>query len=143
VFLREQDFGVVPEYVLHIIPKRKEKGLLLGDIWWMLRHTASGKSLESRLKLLLSGSKTCTSQSNTPRLMKCGFPFLWMPSPQFGFWAFTRFQVTIWRRPWPFQVRKTPDEQSLLRRATAKFCLPGLESGNNCWEIRLSPPISE
>jgi hypothetical protein len=32
-FLREQDFGVVPEYVLHIIPKRKEKGLLLGDIW--------------------------------------------------------------------------------------------------------------
>jgi len=33
VFLREQDFGAVPEYVLHIIPKRKEKGLLLGDIW--------------------------------------------------------------------------------------------------------------
>ncbi len=33
VFLREQTFGVVPEYVLHIIPKRKEKGLLLGDIW--------------------------------------------------------------------------------------------------------------
>jgi hypothetical protein len=33
VFLREQDFGFVPEYVLHIIPKRKEKGLLLGDIW--------------------------------------------------------------------------------------------------------------
>jgi hypothetical protein len=33
VFLREQDLGVVPEYVLHIIPKRKEKGLLLGDIW--------------------------------------------------------------------------------------------------------------
>jgi hypothetical protein len=33
VFLREQDFGLVPEYVLHLIPKRKEKGLLLGDIW--------------------------------------------------------------------------------------------------------------
>jgi hypothetical protein len=33
VFLREQNFGVVPEYVLHIIPKRKEKGLLLGDVW--------------------------------------------------------------------------------------------------------------
>src|SRR5260370_11949533 len=33
VFLREQNFGVVPEYVLHIIAKRKEKGLLLGDIW--------------------------------------------------------------------------------------------------------------
>jgi hypothetical protein len=32
-FVREQDFGAVPEYVLHIIPKRKEKGLLLGDIW--------------------------------------------------------------------------------------------------------------
>jgi hypothetical protein len=32
-FLREQNFGAVPEYVLHIIPKRKEKGLLLGDIW--------------------------------------------------------------------------------------------------------------
>jgi len=32
-FLREQNFGVVPEYVLHIIPKRKERGLLLGDIW--------------------------------------------------------------------------------------------------------------
>src|ERR1700730_10329012 len=33
VFLREQNFEAVPEYVLHIIPKRKEKGLLLGDIW--------------------------------------------------------------------------------------------------------------
>lgn len=33
VFVREQDVGAVPEYVLHIIPKRKEKGLLLGDIW--------------------------------------------------------------------------------------------------------------
>ena len=32
-FLREQNLGEVPEYVLHIIPKRKEKGLLLGDIW--------------------------------------------------------------------------------------------------------------
>ena len=30
VFLREQNFGVIPEYVLHIIPKRKEKGLFLG-----------------------------------------------------------------------------------------------------------------
>jgi hypothetical protein len=33
VFLHEQNFGAVPEYVLHIIPKRKETGLLLGDIW--------------------------------------------------------------------------------------------------------------
>jgi len=33
VFLREHNFGAIPEYVLHIIPKRKEKGLLLGDIW--------------------------------------------------------------------------------------------------------------
>jgi hypothetical protein len=33
VFLREHNFGAVPGYVLHIIPKRKEKGLLLGDIW--------------------------------------------------------------------------------------------------------------
>jgi len=33
IFLREQDFGTVPEYVLHIVPKRKEKGLLVGDIW--------------------------------------------------------------------------------------------------------------
>ena len=33
VFLREHNFGAVPEYVLHIIPKRREKGLLLGDIW--------------------------------------------------------------------------------------------------------------
>jgi hypothetical protein len=33
VFLREQNFGVVPEYVLHIIPKRNEMVLLLGDIW--------------------------------------------------------------------------------------------------------------
>jgi hypothetical protein len=32
VFLREQNLGVA-EYVLHITPKRKEKGLLLGDIW--------------------------------------------------------------------------------------------------------------
>jgi hypothetical protein len=32
-FLREQNFGAVPEYVLHIVPKRKERGLLLGDIW--------------------------------------------------------------------------------------------------------------
>lgn len=33
VFLREQNFGVVPEYVLHIVPKRQEKGLLVGDVW--------------------------------------------------------------------------------------------------------------
>src|ERR1700752_3897212 len=33
VFLREDNLGTVPEYVLHIIPKRQEKGLLLGDIW--------------------------------------------------------------------------------------------------------------
>jgi hypothetical protein len=33
VFLRERNFGVVAEYVLHITPRRKEKGLLLGDIW--------------------------------------------------------------------------------------------------------------
>jgi hypothetical protein len=32
VFLREENLGVA-EYVLHITPKRKEKGLLLGDIW--------------------------------------------------------------------------------------------------------------
>jgi hypothetical protein len=32
-FIHEQNFGVVPEYVLHIIPKRKERGLLVGDIW--------------------------------------------------------------------------------------------------------------
>jgi hypothetical protein len=33
VFLRRQDFGVVPEYVLGIFPKRKERYLLLGRIW--------------------------------------------------------------------------------------------------------------
>jgi hypothetical protein len=33
IFVREQNFEAVPQYVLHIIPKRKEKGLLLGDIW--------------------------------------------------------------------------------------------------------------
>jgi hypothetical protein len=33
IFVREQNFGVVPEYVLHIIPKRKDTSLLLGDIW--------------------------------------------------------------------------------------------------------------
>ena len=33
VFLRREDFGVVPEYVLGIIPKRKDKYLLRGQIW--------------------------------------------------------------------------------------------------------------
>jgi hypothetical protein len=33
VFLRQQDFGVVPEYVLGIFPKRRDKYLLLGQIW--------------------------------------------------------------------------------------------------------------
>jgi hypothetical protein len=33
VFLREERFTASPEYVLHIIPKRKEKNLLLGLIW--------------------------------------------------------------------------------------------------------------
>jgi hypothetical protein len=33
VFLRQEDFGLIPEYVLHIVPKRKEKGLILGQIW--------------------------------------------------------------------------------------------------------------
>jgi hypothetical protein len=33
VFVAEQNFGVASEYILHIIPKRKDKGLFLGDIW--------------------------------------------------------------------------------------------------------------
>ena len=33
VFLRRQNFGVVPEYVFAIFPKRKVKFLLLGQIW--------------------------------------------------------------------------------------------------------------
>ena len=33
VFLRRVNFGVIPEYVLLIIPKRKVKTLLLGQIW--------------------------------------------------------------------------------------------------------------
>jgi len=32
-FLRRENFGVVPEYVLLIVPKRKEKYLLRGQIW--------------------------------------------------------------------------------------------------------------
>ena len=32
-FVAEQNFGNTPEYILHIIPKRKEAGLFLGDIW--------------------------------------------------------------------------------------------------------------
>jgi hypothetical protein len=33
VFLRPQNFGVVPEYVLAIFPKRQDKHLLRGQIW--------------------------------------------------------------------------------------------------------------
>jgi hypothetical protein len=33
VFLRQETFGVVPEYVLRIVPKRKDKYLLRGEIW--------------------------------------------------------------------------------------------------------------
>src|ERR1700730_867822 len=33
VFLRRENFGVVPEYVLGIVPKRKDKYLLRGQIW--------------------------------------------------------------------------------------------------------------
>ena len=33
VFLRQETFGVVPEYVLGILPKRKDKFLLRGQIW--------------------------------------------------------------------------------------------------------------
>jgi len=33
VFLRRENFGVVPEYVLGIFPKRKDKYLLLGQVW--------------------------------------------------------------------------------------------------------------
>jgi len=33
VFLRQEKFGLASEYVLHIVPKRKEKGLMLGQIW--------------------------------------------------------------------------------------------------------------
>jgi hypothetical protein len=33
VFLRQENFGDVPEYVLWIIPKRKDKKLLRGQIW--------------------------------------------------------------------------------------------------------------
>src|SRR5579864_4747108 len=33
VFLRQENFGVIPEYVLRIVPKRKDKYLLGGRIW--------------------------------------------------------------------------------------------------------------
>jgi hypothetical protein len=33
VFLRQENFGLLPEYVLRIIPKRKQKDLILGQIW--------------------------------------------------------------------------------------------------------------
>ena len=33
VFLRQENFGAVPEYVLGILPKRKDKNLLRGQIW--------------------------------------------------------------------------------------------------------------
>lgn len=33
VFLRQENFGVIPEYVLQIVPKRKDKYLLRGQIW--------------------------------------------------------------------------------------------------------------
>ncbi len=33
VFLRQEDFGVVAEYVLRIVPKRKDRYLLRGQIW--------------------------------------------------------------------------------------------------------------
>jgi hypothetical protein len=33
VFLRQENFGVVPEYVLRIVAKRKDKYLLRGHIW--------------------------------------------------------------------------------------------------------------
>jgi hypothetical protein len=33
VFLRQETFGVIPEYVLRIVPKRKDKYLLSGQIW--------------------------------------------------------------------------------------------------------------
>jgi hypothetical protein len=33
VFLRRENFGIVPEYVLRILPKRKTKFLLRGQIW--------------------------------------------------------------------------------------------------------------
>ena len=32
VFLRQEGFGLIPEYALRIVPKRKEKGLILGQI---------------------------------------------------------------------------------------------------------------
>jgi hypothetical protein len=33
VFLRQENFGDVPEYVLGIVPKRKDKYLLRGQVW--------------------------------------------------------------------------------------------------------------
>jgi hypothetical protein len=33
VFLRQENFGIVPEYVLQIVPKRNDKYLLRGQIW--------------------------------------------------------------------------------------------------------------
>jgi hypothetical protein len=33
VFLRQENFGIIPEYVLQIVPKRDDKYLLRGQIW--------------------------------------------------------------------------------------------------------------
>ena len=60
VFLREQDFGVVPEYVRTSFPNARKRDCCLATSGWMPRRTASGRSLESRSRLPLFGLRTST-----------------------------------------------------------------------------------
>jgi hypothetical protein len=66
VFLRDENFGAVPEYVLHIVPKRKEKGLLVGDIWVDAKTYHIRRIIGVPVKAPLSGSRTATLPSNSP-----------------------------------------------------------------------------
>jgi len=75
VFLRQENFGVVPEYVLRIVPKRKDRYLLNGQIW-VDATTFRIRALKGSLpKALPFGSKIFISLCNLRNWAACGSLF--------------------------------------------------------------------
>lgn len=75
VFLRKEDFDVVPEYVLGIVPKRKDKYGLRGQIWVDTSTFHIRRIKGYPRKAPPFGLRGFISLCNMRNSMACGYPF--------------------------------------------------------------------
>ena len=106
VFLRQENFGVVPEYVLRIVPKRKDKHPLRGQIWVDASTSVSAELKEYQPKAPPFGSRAFISHCNMRNWVVCGYPFPSMPLLRSASWGSTRLPASISKPPTHYPLRR-------------------------------------